>query len=129
MSSSSTKRLHGTKGKRKRVSNASSTNVSSNATLSKSASMRSSSFISPNAKSSLGEEQEDDTTETTSKPSHVWLENHAVTPSSTGDQTTVNLVVTERVFPKVKFVDWDIEYWCSAMKKNPFVNLSLDVVT
>jgi hypothetical protein len=48
-------------------------------------------------------------TETGSKPNHVWLKQHMLTGISTSDITTVNLAVTEAVFPKVKFVDRDTQ--------------------
>jgi hypothetical protein len=119
MPSSRTKRLPGTSGRKQQrvsttASNSSSihTNTSSGiATTSQSASMRSAGFVSPNGKSSLGdnEPQEEEETETQSKPSHVWLEQHTLADISTGDLTTVNLVVTDTVFPKMKFVDWDTQ--------------------
>ena len=98
-------------GKQKGVSNnttiTSRTNVSGGmATASKSASMRSTGFVSPTGKSSsVGDED----TANRSKPSHVWLENHTITEISTGDQTTVNLVITDTVFPRVKFVGRDTD--------------------
>ena len=78
---------------------------------SRSASFRSSGLVSPTIKSSAyTEDQEEDDTDTSrSKPSHVWCANHAVTPESMGDRTTVILVVTSQVFPKVKFVDRDTD--------------------
>ena len=117
---SGSKRFAGSKGKQKRVSNASTTsptNASSIPTLSKSASMRSTGFVSPNGKSSQANEQEED--ENGSKPSNVWCESHDLTTiTSTADKTTVNLVVTEQVFPKVKFVDKDIDLVFSIEKKS-----------
>jgi hypothetical protein len=80
--------------------------------MSKSASMQSAGFVSPNCRSSSleGSEQHDgEDTETGSKPNHVWLEQHTLTGISTRDITTVNLVVTEAVFPKMKFVDQDTQ--------------------
>jgi hypothetical protein len=112
------KRLAGTLvSKQQRVSSASNsssarTNTSGIATTRKSASMRSAGFVSPNCKSSsLGdsEEQEEENTETDSKPKEVWLEQHTLTDISTRDLTTVNLVGTDAVFPKMKFVDWDTQ--------------------
>ena len=112
------KRLAGTPvSKQQRVSSASHsssarTNTSGIATTSKSASMRSAGFVSPNCKSSSlreSEEQEEEITETGSKPNEVWLEQHTLTDISTRDLTTVNLVVTDAVFPKMKFVDRDTQ--------------------
>ncbi len=105
------------------ASNSSSihTNTSSGiATTSKSASMRSAGFVSPNGKSLLGDDepQEEEDTETQSKPSHVWLEQHTLADISTGDLTTVNLVVTDTVFPKMKFVDRDTQLVFSNEKKS-----------
>jgi hypothetical protein len=40
------------------------------------------------------------------------------TATSTGDQTTVNLVVTEMGFPKIKFVDRDTQLMFSHEKKS-----------
>ena len=120
--------------KQPRVSNKSSTSSRTNASViatSKSASMRSTAFVSPNGKSSLegdDEQHDEDGSENRSKPSHVWLEQHTLTDLSTIDQTTVNLVVTDTVFPKVKFVDRDTELVFSK-EKNPFVNMSLRVAT
>ena len=88
------------------------THTSGIATTSKSASMRSAGFVSPNCKSlSLGdsEEQEEENTETGSKPNEVWLEQHTLTDISKRDLTTVNLVVTDAIFPKMKFVDRDTQ--------------------
>jgi hypothetical protein len=125
---SGSKRVSGTRGKHKRVSNGSSlspTIASSNPTLSKSASMRSTGFVSPNGTSSLANEHEEDDNENGSKPSNVWCESHELTSTtSTADKTTVNSVVTEQMFPKVKFVDKDTDLVFS-MEKNRFVNLSL----
>ena len=43
-----------------------------------------------------------------SKLSQVWVGNHGATSlTSIGEKTTVNLVVTAEIFPKVKFVDRD----------------------
>jgi hypothetical protein len=114
---SGSKRVSGTRGKHKRVSNGSSlspTIASSNPTLSKSASMRSTGFVSPNGTSSLANEHEEDDNENGSKPSNVWCESHELTSTtSTADKTTVNSVVTE---------DTDLVF---SMEKNRFVNLSL----
>jgi hypothetical protein len=125
---SSSKRLSQSQGGKlnsKRVSNgassASSPTPSRGATLSRSASMKSTGFVSPNGKSSSGDEQEegeDDSTANGSKPSNVWCEKHKLTPTSTGDQTTVTLVVSERVFPKVKFVDRDIDLMFSTEQRS-----------
>jgi hypothetical protein len=93
-------------------SSSSRANTSGIATTSKSALMRSAGFVSPNCKSSsLGdsEQHEEEDTETGSKANHVWLEQHTLTGISTKDLTTLNLVVTEVVFPKMKFVDWDTQ--------------------
>jgi hypothetical protein len=70
--------------------------------------MRSAGLVSSNGKLTLGNKPEEEDTKTKSKPRHVWATNHAVTPTSMGDQTTINLVMMKRVFPKVKFVDRDI---------------------
>ena len=119
---SGSKRFAGSKGKQKRVSNASTTsptNASSIPTLSKSASMRSTGFVSPNGKSSMANEQEEDENENGSKPSNVWCKSHELTTiTSTADKTTVNLVVTEQVFPNVKFVDKDTDLVFSMEKKS-----------
>ena len=107
---SSSKRVTGTAGENQQrlspnnVNSSSQTNMTDVGTMSKSASMHSRGFVSPNGKSLLGDK---DDTENRSKPSHVWLDQHTVTDISTGDQTTVNLVVTDTVFAKVKFVDRD----------------------
>jgi hypothetical protein len=55
------------------------------------------------------EQHGEEDTETGSKPNHVWLEQHTLTGISTGNITTVNLVVTKAVFPKMKFVDRDTQ--------------------
>ena len=116
---SSSKRLPGTKERLKNkltsTSSTSPTTTTSGVTsLSQSASMRSTGIGPPrNGKSSsvdeaiLGEDDAD--TANGSKPSNVWCNKHKLTATSTGDQTTVNLVVTEKVFPKVKFVDRDTQ--------------------
>ena len=52
-----------------------------------------------------------------SAPANVWCVQHNVIPGS-GDQTTVNAVVTGNVFPKVKFVDKDTELMYSTDKKS-----------
>jgi hypothetical protein len=108
--SSSNKRLPGATERVKKVTSAASTSPTTSgvATLSKSASMRSTSYISPSSnKSSLVDEEID--TANGSKPSNVFCKQEKWTATSTGDQTTVNLVVTERVFPKIKFVDRDTQ--------------------
>jgi hypothetical protein len=117
--SSSRKRSAGssTISKQRRVgssSNSSSarTNELGIATMSKSASMQSAGFVSPNGKSSSlskSEQHEEDATETGSKPKHVWLGEHTLADFSRREQTTVNLVVTDAVFPKMKFVDRDTQ--------------------
>jgi hypothetical protein len=92
--------------------NTSGKNTSGIATMSKGASMGSVGFVSPNCKSSsLGEseEQEEEDTETGSKPNEVWLEQHTLTDVSARDLTAVNLVVTDAAFPKMKFVNRDIK--------------------
>ena len=115
---SSSKQLPGTKERLKNkltsTSSTSPTTTTSGVTsLSQSASMRSTGIVPPNGKSSsvdeaiLGEDDAD--TANGSKPSNVWCNKHKLTATSTGDQTTVNLVVTEKVFPKVKFVDRDTQ--------------------
>jgi hypothetical protein len=84
--------------------------------------MRSASFVSPinSNKLSLVDEEtgEDDDTANGSKPSNVFCKQHKWTATSTGDQTTVNLVVTEMVFPKIKFVDQDTQLMFSHEKKS-----------
>jgi hypothetical protein len=84
--------------------------------------MRSASFVSPinSNKSSLADEEtgEDDDTANGSKPSNVFCKQHKLTATSTGDQTTVNLVVTEMVSPKIKFVDRDTQLMFSHEKKS-----------
>jgi hypothetical protein len=87
-------------------------NTSGIATMSKSALMRSAGFVLPNCKSSSledSEQHDEEDTETGSKPNHVWLKQHTLTGISTSDITTLNLVVTEAVFPKMKFVDRDTQ--------------------
>ena len=76
--------------------------------------MQSTSFVSPNGSNKVsslvdGEIGEDDDTANGSKPSNVWCSRHKLTATSAGDQTTVNLEVTEKVFPKIKFVDRDTQ--------------------
>jgi hypothetical protein len=82
--------------------------------------MQSASFVSPinSNKLSLVDEQtgEDVDTANRSKPSNVFCKQHKWTATSTGDQTTVNLVVTEMVFPKIKFVDRDTQLMFSHEK-------------
>ncbi len=126
--SSSRQWLTGTSiSKHERVSSTSTSsssrtaNTSGIATMSKSALMRSAGFVSPNCKSSLleGSEQHDEEeTETGSKPNHVWLEQHTLTGISTSNKTTVNLVVTELMFPKMKFVDRDTQLMFSNEKNS-----------
>jgi hypothetical protein len=117
--SSSRQWLTGTSiSKHERVSSTSTSsssrtaNTSGIATMSKSALMRSAGFVSPNCKSSLleGSEQHDEEeTETGSKPNHVWLEQHTLTGISRSNITTLNLVLTKSVFPKMKFADRDTQ--------------------
>jgi hypothetical protein len=71
-------------------------------------------------------EDEDDDTANGSKPSNVFCKQYKWTATSTGDQTTVNLVVTEMIFPKIKFVDRDTQLMFSH-KKIQFANLSFGV--
>jgi hypothetical protein len=130
---SSSKRLPGSKDKlKKAITSAASTSSTTSgvATLSKSTSMRSASFVSPinSNKLSLVDEEtgEDDDTANGSKPSNVFCKQHKWTATSTGDQTTVNLVVTEMVFPKIKFVDRDTQLMFSHEKKK-FANMSFGV--
>ena len=52
-----------------------------------------------------------------STPSNVWCLSYDEKPKA-GDQTTVNAVVTAKVFPKVKFVDKDTELMYSTDKKS-----------
>jgi hypothetical protein len=61
---------------------------------------------------------EDDDTANGSKLSNVFCKQHKWTATSTGDQTTVNLVVTEMVFPKIKFVDRDTQLMFSHEKNS-----------
>jgi hypothetical protein len=68
--------------------------------------MQSTSFVLPKCQSSLvdGEIGKDnDTTSGSkpSKPSNVWCTKHKFKATSMGDQTTVNLVVTVKVFLKI----------------------------
>jgi hypothetical protein len=116
--SSSRKRLAGSlTSKQRRVGSAfnsslARTNESGIATMSRSASMQSAGFVSPNGKSSsLGESEQhkEDDTETGSKPKHVWLGEHTLADFSRRELTTLNLVVTDAVFPKMKFVDQDTQ--------------------
>jgi hypothetical protein len=113
---SSSKRLPGSKDKLKKViTSAASTSPTTLgvAALSKSASIRSVSFVSPinSNKPSLVDEEtgDDDDTTNGSKPSNVFGKQHKWTATSMSDQTTSNLVVTEMVFPKIKFVDRDTQ--------------------
>jgi hypothetical protein len=95
------------------------TNTSGIGKTCKSTSMQSAGFVSPNCKSSsLGdsEEQEEENKELGSKPNEVWLEQHTLTDIATRDLTTINLVVTDVVFPKMKFVDWDTQLMFSNEK-------------
>jgi hypothetical protein len=122
---SSSKQLPGSKDKLKKViSSAASTSPTTSgvATLSKSASMRSASFVSPmnSNKSSLVDEEtgEDDDTANGSKPSNFFCKQHKWKATSTGDQTTVNLMVTEMDSPKIKFVDRDPQLMFSHEKKS-----------
>jgi hypothetical protein len=82
--------------------------------------MRSASFVSPinsNKLSSVDEETgKDNDTANGSKPNNVFCKQHKWTATSTGDQTTVNLVVTKMVFPKIKFVDRDTQLMFSHEK-------------
>jgi hypothetical protein len=64
---------------------------------------------------SVSEDRQADLHEST--PGTVWCLQHDVIPGS-GDQTTVNAVVTGNVFPKVKFVDKDTELMYSTDKKS-----------
>ena len=98
---------------------------------------RSASLFLPLIKSSAAytdDQEEDDTNTSRSKPSHVWCANHEVTPDSLIDRTTVALVVTAQVFPKVKFVDRDTELAFTEDKKSlcQFVisrcNLHADII-
>jgi hypothetical protein len=128
--SSSRQRLTGTSiSKHQWVSSTSNSssprtaNTSGIATMSKNASMRSAGSVSPNCKSSSleGSEQHDEEdTEIRSKPNHVWLEQHRLTGISTRDITTVNLVVTKAVFPKMKFVDRDTQLVFSNEKNSVY---------
>ncbi len=103
---------------------------------SRSASIRDFGLVSPLIKSCVytDDQEEADTDTSRSKPSHVWCGNHAVTPESMGDRTTVNLVVTAQVFPKVKFVDRDTDLAFTEDKKSicQFVisrcNLHADII-
>jgi hypothetical protein len=88
---------------------------------SRSASIRGLGLVSPLLSKSSAytdDREEDDTDTSRSKPSHVWCANHALTPQSMGDKTTVKLVVTTQVFHKVKFVDRDTDLAFSEEKKS-----------
>jgi hypothetical protein len=118
------------------TSGISSVSAAASGSASKSASIRGYGLVSPLVKSSAytDDQEEDDTDTSRSKPSHVWCANHAVTPESMGDRTTVNLVVTAQVFPKVKFVDRDTDLAFTEDKKSicQFVisrcNLHADII-
>ncbi len=92
--------------------------------------MRSASFVSPinSNKLSLVDEEtgKDDDTAKGSKPSNVFCKQQKWTATSTGDQTTVNLVVTEMVFPKIKFVDRDTQLMFSH-ENIQFANMAFGV--
>jgi hypothetical protein len=122
---SSSKRLPGSKDKLKKViTSAARTSPTTLgvATLSKSVSMRSASFFSPINSNKLSlvdkETGKDDDTANGSKASNVFCKQHKWTATSTVDQTTVNLVVTETVFPKIKFVDQATQLMFSHEKKS-----------
>ncbi len=88
-------------------------------TMSKSASMaRGAGFVLPNGRSSLEDEHEEEEDDS-SKPSKIRCRGDAsTTVTSKEDKTTVNLVVTEQVFPKVKFVDKDTQLMFSSEQKS-----------
>jgi hypothetical protein len=118
------------------TSGISSALAAASGSASRSASIQGYGFVSPLVKSSAytDDQEEDDMDTSRSKPSHVWCANHAVTPESMGDRTTVNLVVTAQVFPKVKFVDRDTDLAFTEDKKSicQFVisrcNLHTDII-
>jgi hypothetical protein len=124
-SMSSSKRLTGWKDKLKKViTSAASTSPTASgiAKLSTSALMRSASFdstINSNKLSLVDEDAgEDDDTADGSKPSNVFCKQHKWTATSAGDQTTVYLVMTEMVFPKIRFVDRDTQLMFSDEKNS-----------
>ena len=114
-------RFTGTRGKQKKVTSsaasASHNDASSSIpTMSKSASMArgGAGFVSPHGKSSLEDEHEEEEDDS-SKPSKIWCRGDAsMTVTSREDKTTVNLVVTDQVFPKVKFVDRETQLMFSS---------------
>ena len=110
------------------TSGISSSSAAASGNGSRSASIRDLGVILPPIKSSAytDEREEDDTDTSRSKPSHVWWGSQA---ESMVDRTTVNLVVTAEVFPKVKFVDRDTDLAFTENKKNQYVNLLFHVAT
>ena len=119
------------------TSGISSGSAAASGSESRSASIRGLGLVSPlvNKSSAYTDDQEEDDTDASrSKPSHVWCGNHALTPESMGDRTTVNLVVTAEVFSKVKFVDRDTDLAFTENKKSicQFVisrcNLHADII-
>ena len=67
-----------------------------------------------NGNSTVGDEQAD---QHRSTPGHVWCVKHDVI-SGSGDQTTINTVVTGNVFFKVNIVDRDTELSYSTVKRS-----------
>jgi hypothetical protein len=61
---------------------------------------------------------DDDDTANGSKPSNVWCNRHKLTATSTGDQTTVNAVIREKVFLEIKFVDQESQLMFSNDKNS-----------
>ena len=99
------------------TSGISSSSAAASGNGSRSASIRDLGVISPLIKSSAytDEQEEEDTDTTRSKPSHVFCGSQA---DAMVDRTTVNLVVTAEVFPKVKFVDRDTDLAFTENKKS-----------
>ncbi len=52
-----------------------------------------------------------------SAPSQIWCGSHEIMPT-TGDQTTINTVVSAEIFPKVKFVDRDSQLSYNTEKRS-----------
>ena len=88
-------------------------------TMSKSASMtRGAGFVSPNGRVSLEDEQ-DEEEDDNSKPSNVYCKGiGSMAATNAADKTTVNLVVSEQVFPKMKSVDSDTQLMYSQEEKS-----------
>ncbi len=52
-----------------------------------------------------------------SAPRQLWCGSHEIMPT-TGDQTTINTVVSAEIFPKVKFVDRDSQLLYNTEKRS-----------